>query len=104
MPIKSRSAVALVLLSAILTWGCKSSKDAASNSTNQPANTGTSTANKSKSPVKPNEDGTIPSGTGVEKEKPAPGKGNVQGKALYNGQPAAGVEVKLCEKFNQYFG
>ncbi|HEX8772965.1 MAG TPA: hypothetical protein VF735_05120 [Pyrinomonadaceae bacterium] len=55
-------------------------------------------------PSKPNDDGTIPSGTGVEKEKPAPGKGNVQGKALYNGQPAAGVEVKLCETFNQYFG
>jgi hypothetical protein len=42
--------------------------------------------------------------TGVEKVKPAPGTGNVQGKVLYNGQPAAGIEVKLCEKFNQFFG
>ncbi|HEX8351533.1 MAG TPA: hypothetical protein VF611_01310 [Pyrinomonadaceae bacterium] len=42
--------------------------------------------------------------TGVEKVKPAPGRGNVQGKVVYNGKPAAGIEVKLCEKFNQYFG
>src|SRR5687767_13445365 len=42
--------------------------------------------------------------TGVEKVKPAPGTGNVQGKVLYNGKPAAGIEVRLCEKFNQYFG
>jgi len=42
--------------------------------------------------------------TGVEKVKPAPGTGNVQGKVLYNGKAAAGIEVKLCEKFNQYFG
>jgi hypothetical protein len=42
--------------------------------------------------------------TGVEKVKPAPGTGNVQGKVVYNGKPAAGVDVKLCEKFNQFFG
>jgi hypothetical protein len=41
---------------------------------------------------------------GVEKIKPAPGTGNVQGKVLYNGKPVANIEVKLCEKFNQYFG
>lgn len=42
--------------------------------------------------------------TGVEKVKPAPGTGNVQGKVMYNGKPAEGIEVKLCEKFNQFFG
>ncbi len=42
--------------------------------------------------------------TGVEKVKPAPGTGNVQGKVLYNSQPVANIEVKLCETFNQYFG
>lgn len=104
MPVKSRIAVVFLLLSAISMGGCKSSRDASSNSANQPANASASTSNKNRPPVKPNEDGTIPSGTGEEKEKPAPGKGNVQGRALYNGQPAAGVEVKLCEKFNQYFG
>jgi hypothetical protein len=45
-----------------------------------------------------------PAETGVEKVKPTPGTGNVQGKVLYNGKPAAGIEVKLCEKFNQFFG
>jgi len=41
---------------------------------------------------------------GVEKIKPAAGTGNVQGKVLYNSKPAENIEVKLCEKFNQYFG
>jgi hypothetical protein len=41
---------------------------------------------------------------GIEKIKPAPGTGNVQGKVLYNGKPVENIEVKLCEKFNQYFG
>jgi hypothetical protein len=41
---------------------------------------------------------------GVEKVKPAPGTGNVQGKVTYNGKPVENVEVKLCEKFNRFFG
>jgi len=40
----------------------------------------------------------------VEKEKPAAGTGNVQGKAFYNGQGAAGVEVKLCQTFSRFLG
>jgi hypothetical protein len=39
---------------------------------------------------------------GVEKVKPAPGTGNVQGKVLYNGKPVENIEVKLCEQFSQY--
>jgi hypothetical protein len=42
--------------------------------------------------------------TGVEKVKPAPGTGNVQGKVLYNSKPAENIEVKLCEKFNRFLG
>jgi hypothetical protein len=42
--------------------------------------------------------------TGVEKVKPAPGTGNVQGKVLYNGKPVENIEVKLCEKFNRFLG
>lgn len=49
-------------------------------------------------------DDVVPSGSGVEKEKPAAGKANVQGKAFFNEKPAAGVDVKLCKTFNQYFG
>jgi hypothetical protein len=102
--VKNIRVVAPILLSAILMCGCKSSSEVSSNSTNQSANTSTNATKTTAPPEKPNADGTIPSVAGVEKEKPAPGKGNVQGKALYNGRPAAGVEVKLCEKFNQYFG
>lgn len=49
---------------------------------------------------------TQPAGaeTGVEKVKPAPGTGNVQGKVFYNGKPVENNEVKLCEKFNRFFG
>lgn len=43
-----------------------------------------------------------PGETGVEKVKPAPGTGNVQGKVLYNSKPAENIEVKLCEKFSRY--
>jgi hypothetical protein len=96
----SRLPIAALFLVAIFALGCKSAKDANSNSSGS-----SNTAGKNSSAsVKPNADGTIPSGTGTEKEKPASGKGNVHGKALYNGKPAADVEVKLCEKFSQYLG
>lgn len=39
---------------------------------------------------------------GVEKVKPAPGTGNVQGKVLYNNTPVEGIEVKLCETFSRF--
>lgn len=41
---------------------------------------------------------------GIEKVKPAPGTGNVQGKVLYNSKPVENIEVKLCETFSQYLG
>jgi hypothetical protein len=104
MPIKGKVAFASILLSAMLISGCKSSTEVTSNSHTQPAGTNTDPAKTATPPAKPNADGTIPSGTGVEKEKPAPGKGNVQGKAFYNERPAAGVEVKLCQTFSQYLG
>lgn len=40
----------------------------------------------------------------VEKVKPAPGTGNVQGKILYNSKPVENIEVKLCQTFNRFFG
>lgn len=54
--------------------------------------------------VQPAEDGTIPSGSGTEREKPAAGKGNVQGKVFFNEKPAPGIEVKLSEKFSRFLG
>jgi hypothetical protein len=41
---------------------------------------------------------------GIEKVKPAPGTGNVQGRVLFNGKPAENIEVKLCETFNRFLG
>jgi hypothetical protein len=101
MSIKGRAAVAFILLSAIFMQGCKSSRDGNSNQT---VGANTSTPKTTTSPAKPDADGTISSGTGTEKEKPAAGKGNVQGKVFYNEQPVEGIEVKLCEKFSQYLG
>jgi hypothetical protein len=42
--------------------------------------------------------------TGVEKVKPAPGTGNVQGKVIYNGKPVENIDVRLCETFNRFLG
>ncbi|MDQ2856534.1 MAG: hypothetical protein M3R68_09410 [Acidobacteriota bacterium] len=100
MSTKSKEAVFVLLFLAAVLLGCKLPKKANSNS---PANSNRAAANTNSS-VKTNADGTISSGTGVEKEKPVAGKANVQGKVFYNQQPAVGVDVKLCEKFNQYFG
>ena len=94
----------LVFVSALL-LGCKAFQNAASD---KPANTAANTAETAKSnssaPTEASEDGFVPSETGVEKEKPAAGKANVQGKALFNEQPASGVEVKLCKTFNRFMG
>ena len=102
MSIKGKEAVASLLLLAAVVVGCKFSKTLNSNSNS--GNTNTATSKTTTPPAEPNADGTIPSRVGVEKEKPEAGKGNVQGKVFYNEQPAAGTEVKLCEKFNRYFG
>lgn len=102
MSMTGKVAAASILLLAIFISGCKTSSQANSNSPNQPTNT--NTAKTATPPGKPNADGVIPSGTGVEKEKPVAGKGNVQGKVFYNERPAEGVEVKLCETFSQYMG
>jgi hypothetical protein len=39
---------------------------------------------------------------GVEKVKPAPGTGNVQGKVLFNNAPVENIQVKLCETFSRF--
>jgi len=40
----------------------------------------------------------------VEKVKPSPGTGNVQGRVLFNSKPVENIEVKLCKTFNRFFG
>jgi hypothetical protein len=84
---------------ALWVLGCKFGGDAPT--TNTAA--GNNTSRASATPAA-NSAGTAAPETGVEKVKPAAGTGNVQGKVLYNGKPVEGIEAKLCEKFNQYFG
>lgn len=73
-----------VMLFAVL-LGCKMGK------TTKTTNTNSNNANTTEE-------------TGVEKVKPAPGTGNVQGKVFYNSKPAENIEVKLCETFNRFLG
>src|ERR1041385_6156402 len=56
---------------------------------------------KKAGPAGPGETVTVPV-AGVEKVKPAPGTGNVQGKVLYNGKPVENFDVRLCETFSRF--
>ncbi|HXT62393.1 MAG TPA: carboxypeptidase-like regulatory domain-containing protein [Pyrinomonadaceae bacterium] len=98
---REKSAIALVLL-LISVIACKSLGNKNRSTTSNSGNSGSS--NSSSSSGKPDDKGLIHSGTGTEKEKPAAGKSNVQGKVLFNSQPAPNIDVKLCEKFNQFLG
>ncbi len=51
-----------------------------------------------------NPDAAQPSEAGIEKVKPAPGTGNVQGKVFYNSKPAENIKVQLCETFSRFLG
>ena len=99
MTIKIKAALLLLTLFAA---GCAPAGNSNSGATSSAADANASAAKTGSTPAKPTDDGFIPSGTGTEKEKPAAGKANVQGRALYNGQGAANVEVKLCKTFNRY--
>lgn len=89
MPSKKFASVAALILFCICTLiiaGCKAR---------------TENANTTSSSSAPPSDA---SSSGVEKVKPAPGTGNVQGKVLYNSNPVENIEVKLCETFNRFMG
>ena len=93
----SREAVIAIFLLAVVVLACKNSRNTNSARAD---NSNTSVSSSSK----PDADGVIHSGTGVEEEKPAPGKANVQGKVFFNEKPVADIEVKLCEKFSRFIG
>ncbi|HKO44229.1 MAG TPA: hypothetical protein VJU84_13210 [Pyrinomonadaceae bacterium] len=81
---KSLAIIVLILAAFVLT-SC----------TKQTANSNETAATRSASETASGE-------TGVEKVKPAPGTGNVQGKVFFNSQPAANITVKLCETFSRF--
>ena len=84
---------------AVWVLGCSQLGGGSPPPTNTNANTNAAGATPSA-----NSTGAAAPETGVEKVKPAPGTGNVQGKVMYNSKPVEGIEAKLCEKFNQFFG
>jgi hypothetical protein len=73
---------------------------------NAPAGNTAANNNTSRASATPaaNSSATAAPETGVEKVKPSPGMGNVQGKVLYNGKSVAGIEATLCEKFIRFGG
>jgi hypothetical protein len=92
--------VCISVITAIALTGCKGGN---SNSQSAVGPTNSSPATQHDT-VSSNDTVSGSEEAGVEKIKPAPGTGNVQGKVLYNNKPVENIEVKLCETFNQYFG
>lgn len=90
-------AACICVITAISLSGCNKNSQSANDSTNPSSATKPGTTS---TPVSVSSTGE----TGVEKIKPAPGTGNVQGKVLYNGKPVENIEVKLCETFSRYVG
>lgn len=93
----SKDAVIAIFLLLALVVACK-------NSQNTNTNTGGSNSNTTGSTTEKSDGDVIHSATGVEKEKPAAGKANVQGKVFFNEKPVGDIEVKLCEKFSRFIG
>ena len=88
----------------LLVTGCKLG-DRLSNSGNRVSNSGNNNANgSSRAGASPTPAAADAGATGVEKQKPSPGTGNVQGKVVYNGKPVENIDVQLCEKFNRFYG
>lgn len=92
----SREAVVAIFLLLTLVVACKNSQN---------TNTGRAdNTNATESSAEKSDDDVIHSATGVEREKPAAGKANVQGKVFFNEKPVGDIEVKLCEKFSRFIG
>lgn len=89
LPTRKWVSAGLCLIAAIVLTSCKAgNKQSTTNSEESATNRGA----------------TQPGEAGIEKVKPAPGTGNVQGKVLYNSKPVANIEVKLCETFSRFLG
>jgi hypothetical protein len=93
--------VILLSICAMLFVACDKTKTAE----NKGNSSETKKENKTETPPTTKvKDGYVVSEEGTAKETPEAGKANIQGKVLYNEKPAAGVEVKLCEKFTTISG
>lgn len=97
--------ISSLLLSSLMLAGCSGAANNTSGPSNSVVNTNTKT-NATPGTEKSNSgDGQfVPSESGTAKATPEAGKANVQGKVLFNGEPAVGVEVRMCEKFSRFMG
>lgn len=103
MSVRIKEFIALFLFTVFLITGCNTISRKLSSNQTAGKDAGENAEKTGKTPATPSdENDIISSGTGTEKEKPAAGKGNLQGKVLYNERPAENIEVKLCEKYSQF--
>jgi hypothetical protein len=89
-------------------FGCSGLNNSA-NQTGASANSNSNAARSNNSQTLANKNTVIAddesaSTSGAEKVKPAAGKGNVQGKVLYNDKPVEGIEIKICGEFSSIMG
>jgi hypothetical protein len=84
------TAAILLVSAAILLTSCKPAGSNQQSASDAGSNVGSNAAQ--------------PGEAGVEKVKPAPGTGNVQGKVFFNSKPVENIEVKLCETFSRFLG
>lgn len=91
-------------LAVALLAGCNSQNLKVDNPNNVAVSNYPDNANSEMPPTEKEDDKYVSSETGTEKAKPEAGKANVQGKVLYNGSPVPNVEVKICQKFNNFIG
>jgi hypothetical protein len=97
--------ISTLLLGSLTLAGCSGAANRTTGPSNSVVNTNTKTnATPDTERVGENEKDYVLSETGTAKATPEAGKANVQGKVVFNGAPAVGVEVKLCEKFSRFMG
>ena len=95
----------ILCFTTVVALGCKTANQTPTNVNIAVATATAAPISKTEMPETQKVEGDfVPSESGTEKAKPETGKANVQGKVLYNEKPVAGVEVKLCEKFNNFIG
>lgn len=97
--------ISALLLSSLTLAGCSGVANTTTESSNSVVNTNTNTNATPGTEKSDGGDGQyVQSESGTAKATPEAGKANVQGKVVFNGEPAVGVEVRMCEKFSRFMG
>jgi hypothetical protein len=96
--------LSILLVGTMLLTGCPGTATTSNNAANSVANTNANTKANATPATEKGDGDYVESEDGTAKATPESGKANVQGKVLFNGEPAAGVEVKICQKFSRFIG